>query len=101
MRKTKMIAVFSIFVCTFMSCSHGVLKDPRLYNPKRSSAQTVAPEPELQLTGGVDPFDNLDAWYNNPESNGDETAKEKVGFSAEEFNEIQITGWFSDLNVPT
>ena len=101
MRKTKMIAVFSIFVCTFMSCSHGFLKDPRLYNPKRSSAQTVAPEPELQLTGGVDPFDNLDAWYNNPNSNGDETAKEKVGFSAEEFNEIQITGWFSDLNVPT
>lgn len=96
-----MIAVFSIFVCTFMSCSHGFLKDPRLYNPKRSSAQTVAPEPELQLTGGVDPFDNLDAWYNNPESNGDETAKEKVGFSAEEFNEIQITGWFSKQNVPT
>ena len=101
MRKITIIAVLSIFVCTFMSCSHGFLKDPRLYNPKRSSAQTVAPEPELQLTGGVDPFDNLDAWYNNPNSNGDETAKNKVGFSAEEFNEIQITGWFSDLNVPT
>ena len=101
MRKVKIIVVFSILICTFLSCSNGFLKDPRLYNPKRASSQTVAPEPELQLTGGVDPFDKIDEWYNNPNSNGDEDDKGKVGFSAEEFNQIQITGWFSDKNVPT
>lgn len=91
----------SILLSVFFSCSHGFLKDPRLYNPKRVTVQTVAPEPELQLTGGVDPFDKIDEWYNNPDSNGDENNKEKEGFSAEEFNQIQITGWFSDKNVPT
>ena len=51
MRKVKIIVVFSILICTFLSCSNGFLKDPRLYNPKRASSQTVAPEPELQLPG--------------------------------------------------
>lgn len=91
----------SILLSVFFSCRHGFLKDPRLYNPKRVTVQTVAPEPELQLTGGVDPFDKIDEWYNNPDSNGDAINPEKVGFSAEEFNQIQIAGWFSDKNVPT
>ena len=99
MKITRLLSI-SILLSVFFSCSHGFLKDPRLYNPKRSSSQVVAPEPELQLTGGVDPFD-AEAWYNNPDSNGDETNPEKDGFAAEEFNQIQITGWFSDQNVPT
>lgn len=102
MRKVKIIVVFSILICTFLSCSNGFLKDPRLYNPKRNlSTMTVAPEPELQLTGGVDPFDDTEKWYNKSNSNGDENNPEKTGFDASEFNEIQIAGWFDKQNVPT
>ena len=100
MKITRLLSI-SILLSVFFSCSHGFLKDPRLYNPKRKTVQTVAPEPELQLTGGVDPFDKIDEWYNNPDSNGDATNPETVGFAAEEFNQIQIAGWFSDENVPT
>lgn len=100
MKITRFLSI-SILLSVFFSCSHGFLKDPRLYNPKRKTVQTVAPEPELQLTGGVDPFDKIDEWYNNPDSNGDATNPETVGFAAEEFNQIQIAGWFSDENVPT
>lgn len=99
MKITRLLSI-SILLSVFFSCSHGFLKDPRLYNPKRTTVQTVAPEPELQLTGGVDPFDKIGEWYNNPDSNGDATNPEE-GFAAKEFNQIQITGWFSDKNVPT
>lgn len=100
MKITRLLSI-SILLSVFFSCSHGFLKDPRLYNPKRTTVQTVAPEPELQLTGGVDPFDKIGEWYNNPDSNGDATNPETEGFAAEEFNQIQIAGWFSDKNVPT
>ena len=100
MKITRLLSI-SILLSVFFSCSHGFLKDPRLYNPKRTTVQTVAPEPELQLTGGVDPFDKIGEWYNNPDSNGDATNPEIKGFAAEEFKQIQIAGWFSDKNVPT
>ncbi len=62
---------------------------------------TVAPEPELQLTGGVDPFDDTEKWYNKSNSNGDENNPEETGFDASEFDNLQIEGWFDKQNVPT
>ncbi len=85
------------------SCSNGLLKDPRLYNGsnKQAAAPEVAPEPELGFVEGMNAFDETDKWYNKRDSNGDEQEPDKAGFDASEFDTIQITGWFSNQNVPT
>ena len=103
MKITRFLSI-SILLSVFFSCSHGFLKDPRLYNPKRSSAQTVAPDVELELTGGIDPFDKVEEWFNHPDSNGDgstEESKQKRDFPASDFDKLGITGSFSNENVPT
>ncbi len=94
----------SILLSVFFSCSHGFLKDPRLYNPKRKASQVVAPDVELELTAGVDPFDKLEEWFNNPNSNGDgstEESKQKLDFPASDFDKLGITGSFNMQNVPS
>ena len=93
MKKNTAIVLISIFVCLLFSCSHGFLKDPRLYNTKKKTNNVivVAPEPELQLTGGVDPFDDKNVWYNDPEE----------GFPHTDFETLSLVGtWFNDDNVP-
>ena len=103
MSKIKIVVVISIFTSLLFSCSHGFLKDPRLYNTKKKTNNviTVAPEPELQLTGGVDPFDDVDKWYNNPNSNGDELNPDKLDFPHTDFETMSLVGtYFNDSNVP-
>ena len=93
MKKNTAIVLISIFVCLLFSCSHGFLKDPRLYNTKKKTNNVivVAPEPELQLTGGVDPFDDENVWYNDPNE----------GFPHTDFETLSLVGtWFNDDNVP-
>ena len=93
MKKINLTVFISIFVCLLFSCSHGFLKDPRLYNTKKKTNNVivVAPEPELQLTGGVDPFDDEGKWYNNPNE----------GFPHTDFETLSLVGtWFNDDNVP-
>ena len=97
MKKMKAVLWIAVLSCLLFSCNHGLLKDPRLYNAKKKSAGgdsaiTVAPEPELQLTGGVDAFDLLDEWYNQ---------SEEGGFPATEFENMTLVGtYFNDSNVP-
>lgn len=104
MKKINLTVFISIFVCLLFSCSHGFLKDPRLYNARmgaKDTTITVAPEPELQLTGGVDPFDDVDKWYNNPNSNGDELNPDKLDFPHTDFQTMSLVGtYFNDSNVP-
>lgn len=93
MKKINLTVFISIFVCLLFSCSHGFLKDPRLYNTKKKTNNVivVAPEPELQLTGGVDPFDDENVWYNDPNE----------GFPHTDFETLSLVGtWFNDDNVP-
>ncbi len=93
MKKINLTVFISIFVCLLFSCSHGFLKDPRLYNTKKKTNNVivVAPEPELQLTGGVDPFDDENVWYNDPNE----------GFLHTDFETLSLVGtWFNDDNVP-
>ena len=93
MKKINLTVLISIFVCLLFSCSHGFLKDPRLYNTKKKTNNVivVAPEPELQLTGGVDPFDDENVWYNDPNE----------GFPHTDFETLSLVGtWFNDDNVP-
>ena len=93
MKKSTAIVLISIFVCLLFSCSHGFLKDPRLYNTKKKTNNVivVAPEPELQLTGGVDPFDDENVWYNDPNE----------GFPHTDFETMSLVGtYFNDDNVP-
>lgn len=93
MKKNTAIVLISIFVCLLFSCSHGFLKDPRLYNTKKKTNNVivVAPEPELQLTGGVDPFDDENVWYNDPNE----------GFPHTDFETMSLVGtYFNDDNVP-
>lgn len=97
MKKMKAVLWIAVLSCLLFSCNHGLLKDPRLYNAKKKSAGgdsaiTVAPEPELQLTGGVDAFDLLDEWYNQ---------SEEGGFPATEFENMSLVGtYFNNENVP-
>lgn len=103
MKKINLTVFISIFVCLLFSCSHGFLKDPRLYNTKKNTNNVivVAPEPELQLTGGVDPFDDVDKWYNNPNSNGDELNPDKLDFPHTDFETMSLVGtYFNNSNVP-
>lgn len=104
MKKINLTVFISIFVCLLFSCSHGFLKDPRLYNARmgaKDTTITVAPEPELQLTGGVDPFDDVDKWYNNPNSNGDKLNPGKLDFPHTDFETLSLVGtYFNDDNVP-
>ncbi len=103
MRKINVLMLLGIVSIFVFSCSHGLLKDPRLYNAKKTekSAMAVAPEPELQLTGGVDTFDNTDQWYNNPNANGDETNPDKIDFPNTDFETMSLVGtYFNDSNVP-
>ena len=93
MSKIKIVVVICIFTSLLFSCSHGFLRDPRLYNSKRSSNNTivVAPEPELQLTGGADPFDDEGKWYNDPNE----------GFPNTDFETMSLVGtYFDNSNVP-
>lgn len=94
MKKINLTVFISIFVCLLFSCSHGFLKDPRLYNTKKKTNNVivVAPEPELQLTGGVDTFDLLEEWYNQSDAGG---------FPHTEFENMSLVGtYFNDSNVP-
>lgn len=100
MKRTKPMLWAAALSClaalALFSCSNGLLKDPRLYNAKKDaggdSAITVAPEPELQLTGGVDAFDLLDEWYNKSDA-GD--------FPHTEFDSMSLVGtYFNNENVP-
>ena len=95
MNKIKVVVLIGIIASLFFSCSHGLLKDPRLYNTKRKAQETtvtIAPEPELQLTGGVDTFDNIDQWYNQSDAGG---------FPHTEFENMSLVGtYFNDSNVP-
>ncbi|MBR6566626.1 MAG: hypothetical protein IKK79_07470 [Spirochaetaceae bacterium] len=103
MRKINVLMLLGIVSIFVFSCSHGLLKDPRLYNAKKTekSAMAVAPEPELQLTGGVDTFDNTDQWYNNPNANGDESNPNKEDFPHTDFETMSLVGtYFNDSNVP-
>ena len=103
MRKVNVLMLLGIVTIFVFSCSHGLLKDPRLYNAKKTekSAMAVAPEPELQLTGGVDTFDNTTEWYNNPNANGDETNPDKIDFPNTDFETMSLVGtYFNDSNVP-
>lgn len=98
-RITAFILVLCIFVLT--GCSNVLLRDPRVYNRRNSSddARVLTPEPELELTGGEDPFD-YDKWYNKRNSNGDETDPGAEDFDASEFDTMSIRGWFDGSNVP-
>ena len=103
MRKINVLMLLGIVSIFVFSCSHGLLKEPRLYNAKKTekSAMAVAPEPELQLTGGVDTFDNTDQWYNNPNANGDESNPDKEDFPHTDFETMSLVGtYFNDSNVP-
>ena len=103
MRKINVLMLLGIVSIYVFSCNHGLLKDPRLYNAKKTekSAMAVAPEPELQLTGGVDTFDNTDQWYNNPNANGDESNPNKEDFPHTDFETMSLVGtYFNDSNVP-
>ena len=66
MKTVRLFVLITIFSSIIFSCNHGFLKDPRLYNPKKSQQgnMSVAEEPELVQTGGVDTFDLLEEWYN-------------------------------------
>ena len=94
MRITKVTLLTGIIAFLFFSCNHGFLKDPRLYNAKKSVQETtitVAPEPSLGLTGGIDAFDLVDKWYN----------KSDEGFPATEFANMSLVGtYFDNSNVP-
>lgn len=102
--KIRAIVWAATLSCLLFSCSNGLLKDPRLYNAKKaadSTEPTVAPEPALGLTGGVDAFDNLDEWYNNPNSNGDENNPDKEDFPHTDFDKMSLVGtYFNNENVP-
>ncbi len=103
MRKINVLMLLGIVSIFVFSCNHGLLKDPRLYNAKKTekSAMAVAPEPELQLTGGVDTFDNTTEWYNNPNANGDESNPNKEDFPHTDFETMSLVGtYFNDSNVP-
>ena len=93
--KIKSLVTTAIAFSLLVSCNHGLLKDPRLYNPKKKSAVdteiTVAPEPDLGLTGGVDAFDFTDEWYNQADE----------GFPHTDFNTMSLVGtYFDNNNVP-
>ena len=93
--KIKSLVTTAIVLSLLVSCNHGLLKDPRLYNPKKKSAVdteiTVAPEPDLGLTGGVDAFDFTDEWYNQADE----------GFPHTDFNTMSLVGtYFDNNNVP-
>ena len=93
--KIKSLVTTAIALSLLVSCNHGLLKDPRLYNPKKKSAVdteiTVAPEPDLGLTGGVDAFDFTDEWYNQADE----------GFPHTDFNTMSLVGtYFDNNNVP-
>lgn len=93
--KIRSLVTTAIALSLLVSCNHGLLKDPRLYNPKKKSAVdteiTVAPEPDLGLTGGVDAFDLTDQWYN----------KADEGFPHTDFNTMSLVGtYFDNNNVP-
>lgn len=98
MKRTKPMLWAAALSClaalALFSCSNGLLKDPRLYNAKKDAgggALVVAPEPELDLTGGVDPFDDLDKWYN----------KSTEGFPHTDFDQMSLEKTFFDKrNVP-
>ena len=103
MKKINVFILFGIFLCFIFSCSHGFLKDPRLYNAKTAekAAMSVAPEPSLELTGGVDTFDKTDQWYNNRASNGDEDSVDKLDFPHTDFETMSLVGtYFNNSNVP-
>lgn len=103
MRMRKLILLTGIATFLLFSCNHGFLKDPRLYNAKKKTADTsitVAPEPTLELTGGVDAFD-LDDWFNKPNSNGDATSPDKLDFPNTDFETMSLVGtYFNNSNVP-
>lgn len=93
--KIRSLVTTAIVLSLLVSCNHGLLKDPRLYNPKKKSAVdteiTVAPEPDLGLTGGVDAFDFTDEWYNQADE----------GFPHTDFNTMSLVGtYFDNNNVP-
>lgn len=93
--KIKSLVTTAIALSLLVSCNHGLLKDPRLYNPKKKSAVdteiTVAPEPDLGLTDGVDAFDFTDEWYNQADE----------GFPHTDFNTMSLVGtYFDNNNVP-
>lgn len=93
--KIKSLVTTAIALSLLVSCNHGLLKDPRLYNPKKKSVVdteiTVAPEPDLGLTGGVDAFDFTDEWYNQADE----------GFPHTDFNTMSLVGtYFDNNNVP-
>ncbi|MDD7274111.1 MAG: hypothetical protein PUH08_00390, partial [Treponema sp.] len=93
--KIRSLVTTAIALSLLVSCNHGLLKDPRLYNPKKKSAVdteiTVAPEPDLGLAGGVDAFDLTDEWYN----------KADEGFPHTDFNTMSLVGtYFDNNNVP-
>lgn len=94
MRIIKVTLLTGIIAFLFFSCNHGFLKDPRLYNAKKKTQDTnmsVAPEPELDLTGGIDAFDDLEQWYN----------KSDEGFLASDFDTMSLVGtYFDNSNVP-
>lgn len=104
MKTAKLFFLVAIFSGLIFSCSHGFLKDPRLYNPKKAqqeSSVTIAPEPELHVTGGVDTFDLTEEWFNKPNSNGDGKNPDKVDFPYTEFENMSLVGtYFNDSNVP-
>ena len=103
MRMRKLILLTGIASFLLFSCNHGFLKDPRLYNAKKKTADasiTVAPEPTLELTGGVDAFD-LDDWFNKPNANGDATSPDKLDFPNTDFETMSLVGtYFNNSNVP-
>ena len=108
MKRTKPMLLAAALGClaalALFSCSNGLLKDPRLYNAKKDAgggALAVAPEPELDLTGGVDVFDKTDEWYNKEDSNGDGETPNKLDFPAKEFEQMSLVGtYFDGSNVP-
>lgn len=105
MRTARIFVFVSLVVAVVSSCSHGFLKDPRLYNPKKTdqekNAVTVTPEQELQLTGGVDAFDDTEQWFNKSDSNGDEQNPDKLDFPHTDFDQLSLVGTiFNNSNVP-
>lgn len=103
MKTVRLFVLIAIFSSIIFSCNHGFLKDPRLYNPKKSQQgnMSVAEEPELVQTGGVDPFDDIEKWYNKSDSNGDDTNPEKGGFPHTDFTTMSLVGtYFNGDNVP-
>ena len=103
MKTVRLFVLIAIFSSIIFSCNHGFLKDPRLYNPKKTQqgGMSAAEEPELVQTGGVDPFDDIEKWYNKSDSNGDDTNPEKGGFPHTDFATMSLVGtYFNGDNVP-